>query len=331
MDAIGRYELAERIGQKTASVGRRRLGLGARCWGWLALLLLCATAGSAHAGPDLYLDGEALGNHVTDWILRNTDAATRKRATFRVSPLLVDLFAGAPVRFQDHLELEDRLKTWMRRQPDRSITPDAYYARAIGLTGGNVPKAMLLAWNVLRKGWGDVARNDFLHTRALVDITGERDRLVPPKASGLMLPFGGKTKSIRGDNFSAWYHFSGTALHTYLTATSRWLPFLPAHVAEGYTRALVFIEEKVLYNQFVDPLKRRNIDLAGARFGRVLATNLKKYDSAEALAQAGKGPSERGYLYDNPEVYGPKWHLAPGQDPLTYRMPKRESRWGRVR
>jgi hypothetical protein len=83
------------------------------------------------------------------------------------------------------------------------------------------------------------------------------------------------------------------------------------------TEFFIFLEESVFFKKhFIDPLKRIEIDRAGARFGQRIASNLIQFDSVEELCSVRD--CNRPYLYDNPEVYGAKWKLVPGQSPCDY-------------
>ena len=264
---------------------------------------------NAAVRPDLYVDGAALADRVAHSVRGGAhvlDHHVWPSALFRL--YMGDAFfpADDPAR----LALHD----WLMAQPDDSVAPDALYVRAIAAAGGNVERGLAIAWDVLREDWDDgQRRNEFPRTRKLIDITGERGAF-RGNACGF------RSSTIRGDNFSAWYHMTGTALLTFLNANGS----LSAEAADTFTNAMITIEETFFGHVFVDSRKREAIDRAGAAMGRRLAENLQRRVA---------GDPQRPYLYDNPSLYGPSWRMpASGracdfrEDGLVTRAAKRLNR-----
>jgi hypothetical protein len=254
---------------------------------WIILLVLGASSPLPAESPDRHLDGTALANYVTPWILRNTDPA-RRGTTHRVPQLTAHLHEGLgfappgdPAR--------ERLTAWMLSRRE-----------------GNVQDGLMLVWDVLREGWGDGRRrNLYPHILKLVDITGELEQF---DGNVRRSPEGRLQDYSRGDNFSAWYHFFGTALHAYLM--SRRVPLVPGH---WVTNFLTFLEENVLYNSVADPFKRRTLDREGARFGAQLARNLERFADGASFREAPESRRTR-YLYPDPERYR-EWAQGPRPQP----------------
>lgn len=285
--------------------------------------------------PDLYLDGENLADRLTGWILGNTTKEKRsKHHGFFPGKMSKLLYSGNA--FPTEIIPEDRemdMMDWVNEQPKNSLTPEAVLQEAIRRSEGDVEAGLFLCWNLMRNSWKSTDRNKYQRARRLVDITGERAVVAtygpsPDKipsflnfwASRSALISGEKPKSIRGDNYSAWYHFFGTALSSFHKSRSISTLYSPI-IAEAQTNAMIFVEEDLLFGEFNDARKRKAIDQAGARFGAQLAKNLAKYETVSDFQashpQAGNGE----YLYDNSSYYGEKWSLKPGQRPWEYQDP----------
>ena len=95
------------------------------------LIMIVLLSAFARAGSDLYLDGVALGNNLTPWVLDNTDAQVRRKHSERI--ILPRLFFGAPFRLNSNPQRIE-IKKWVLKQPDRSITPDQLYKKAFEIT-----------------------------------------------------------------------------------------------------------------------------------------------------------------------------------------------------
>ena len=286
----------------------------------------------ATVASDRYVDGVALANSLTPWILQNTTPEARKKDSFSASPDrklahgLEFLPANDPGRV--------RLKTWMLAQPNASITPNALYTKAFEITGGDLQLGMKVVWDVLREKWNaDARRNLYPHILKLVDITGELplfDGIEHPRPAGdpreaaqagsvrlkvrralgkPELP----VKTIRGDNFSGWYHFAGTALSAFLKGSSRLNLMPPAAQA----KLMVQIDHTLFSNQLIDAKKRQQLDLAGVDFGAKLSQNLKTYSTVDEF-KASPDAENTNYIYDHSEFYGPDWALKPGQHPRDF-------------
>lgn len=280
--------------------------------------------------PYLYLDGTRLANAITPWILKNTDPNVRRMST-EIYQLKKRLFLGDQVT--THLRLSDELKVWMLSQPDRSILPQRLYEKAIEIAKGNVESGMISVWNVLCANHdGYRTRNRLAHTVKLADITGEHvhftpgDVLLPrvdPKTGRILMtdsgPIWRRLKTIRGDIFSAWYHFAGTALNSYHRSTkgSGWLS------GRLETDILIFGEEHVLFEKHIDGYKRVLLDREGAKFGEALARNVRSFRTPEEFAKDPRA-TRKEYLYDAPEKYPRNWELRPGQQSIDY-LTKRRS------
>jgi hypothetical protein len=329
-------------------IGFRKGSLRRRAGFWLALAALCAHAqsspgpsaivdprvASTELKPHLYFDGQAFANKMTDWTLENTKAEERLKQP-KLPSLRQRLHAGSGFR-EDGDPSRQALEKWVMSQPDNSITPDRFYAKAFEIEGGRVGDGLSLVWDVLREGWGFTdLRNDTARARKFVDITGElslfRGNHLPnlqvgsdgklitdvfgklPEFESRKLGKVGVQSVIRGDNFSAWYHFAGTALNSFYRENSARWPF----PGDWETRVLIMLEEHVLYNEFLDPFKRRLIDIEGGKFGVQLARNLRTYSSAEKFNKTSLAKNTE-YLYENPKKIPESWALKPGQHPRDY-------------
>jgi len=287
------------------------------------VLFVLSVVARADNSPARYLDGEALANELTPWILENTDPKVRRRDHF-VNWLNIKLISGDAFVPRYHPE-RVRMLEWMLAQPDHSIMPHQLYQQAISITGGDLQRAMMVVWDTLTE-IKDYEQTRNLERRALklVDITGELDVF---DGMNHKLPLGypkeppkiyrevndAQIKASRGDNLSAWYHFAGTALHAYLKGSSK----LNLIRTKRHTDLLIHLEEQVLYNEFVDPKKRIEIDLAGSAFGWKLVRNLKNYKAAQSFNKSTDALNTH-YLYDNHELYDESWRLKEGQRPLDY-------------
>ncbi len=283
--------------------------------------------------PDLYMDGKRLANCVAKSLWKTSNQSTRgaRSQNFSMGSPLFTLKDYEELPITDP-SLHKKLERWVFAQSDDSITPEMLYLKGFELTDGNIQEGLALVRNVLTREAVSVERRNFhLVPRKLVDITGERALRLKYK-----YPFGGSfdpeiqlayniltssrlmkggLETIRGDNISAWYHFAGTAVHAYANAHSRL--FLKNHtIGQKWSEFAIHAEEDILFGTHRDFRKRKEIDFAGMKFGFELARLQKKYATADDLPEDIQNNCE--YLYDNPEVYGPTWHLKPGQRPSDY-------------
>jgi hypothetical protein len=265
--------------------------------------------------------------------------------------LMTALYTGQSVSLAG-IRLDLALARWIAAQPNRSITPHALVQKAVQLSNGNVQRGLSYAWNTLCEHWQDAAmRNYSAPAVKLVDITGEFDTYHEAKISernmktsdflstskkiswagenaiNIPSPDAKANKSIRGDNFSAWYHFIGTSLLGFHLANrgDTVVGRLGAVAAARTVSAgSVFLEEHVLFPEFVDPTKRVELDKAGYRFGIALAKHLR--------SQVGRTPSSTGspldyYLYSDPRRYR-NWALPKGVHPMDFQA--KHSRRGQI-
>ena len=259
--------------------------------------------------PDLFLDGEALADRVSYWALKNTNS-NRLDHGFRMElPRLYKGTAFFPAKDPRRVAL----RAWLLAQPDDSVFPHALIEKAIQIAGGNIELGLVVSWDVLRENFDDgYGRNRFPRTKKLIDITGERAIFRGNRCPDSM-------GTIRGDNFSAWYHFVGTALLT-VSSANGWL--MGPGGAEAFTNLMISVEQGLFGSrQLIDSQKRIAIDRAGARFGSQLVENLNRFTDVQSLIQHRK--PGRPYLYDNPAEYGEAWHLKPGQNPCDFVEQKR--------
>ena len=265
--------------------------------------------GSAHAEPkpftidsDRYLNGEILADHITHSILKQGYSKPLARNS-SVAGLALRLMAGVSVAVHP-TEIWGALDRWLTAQPFGSTTPEAFFSECLRISSGNVQDALMLAWDFLSVRWDRSVpdRNSRYEILKLLDITGEL-----PLSAGATQPDPTKV-SNRGDNYSAWYHLFGTALHSFI-AVNTMVPGLQWRVS---TEVNIRLEEKLFGSRFIDPLKRNEIDHAGAQFGRKLAENLNQFKTLPAFEGSGARWKDE-YLYSDSEVYGEKWRLQPYQ------------------
>ena len=266
--------------------------------------------------PDLYLDGKILANTVADG-LKKSDL--KHALSTKKIPNMMDHLAAGFSFSNRHDDYRNQLMNWVLSQPDHSIYPHEFILKSIQIRGGNVQDGLMLAYDHLVDGWyRSDSRNAYEHTLKLVDITGELsnydgstriygERKTSIARKALNFPFinkGAPTQTIRGDNFSAWYHFLGVTLSTYMS--SRSINPMPA----GWTnKTIVFVNEYIFSGTFIDGEKRLKIDLAAPDFATQLIKLLKKPHLIKNKSQ---------YLYENSSQYGQKWKLKPGQLPGDY-------------
>lgn len=301
-----------------------------RFWCLVISILVSGEVTFAEYRPDLYLDGEAMANAITPWILENTEAVDRLDHTDYPASYLY-LFYGARFGwdYNANIDKSNILKSWILSQEDNSIKPVAFYQKAIEIAGGNVEDGLVLAWNFLIHRKGEKRkRNDFPYQQKLYDITGEFEVFEGNKG-----PNGRVT--VRGDKFSAWYHFAGTALNSFHEANR--ISSIPtgcsnrtiSGFAKAKTNFALLMEhfgnrfrQRTLFNEgMIDKLKKQKIDEAGAEFGAALWKNLMDHEYSTSEEFLESSPN-RTYLYDNPSVYGPKWRLREGQKPWEWDPPE---------
>lgn len=271
----------------------------------VAAAFLCSPS---FAEPDLFIDGNQLADNVTPTLLADKTSPTLKAS---VSPLnlLRDLYQGSTYYMKVDREAKSHLRGWLLSQNFRSVEPHTFYAKAIEICGNDVQKGLITAWSVLREDWDNHRRNEYPHIQKLVDITGELEHFQGQEVSVIHRGKPQKTKSIRGDNFSAWYHMTGTALLAYTLAASN-LP-LP----KAITGAMIELEERVYHDEFIDPFKRRYIDYQGVHFGVRLARNLRQFRDSESFLAARKPVP---YLNQEPSKMPGNWPLLPGETSADY-------------
>ncbi len=122
--------------------------------------------------------------------------------------------------------------------------------------------------------------------------------------------------SNRGDDFSGWYHFFGSAIHAFAKEADDEGKYLP-------TSWLLFAE-KSLYGshgfgdskRIFDYDKRDLIDRAGIDFGNRLAKNLAEPDSIDEIKKLYKSNcdlTQNDYIKDQPEKLPKNWALRSDQ------------------
>lgn len=270
------------------------------------LLTLALGAFGEPYRPHLFFDGAALASILAQQLESEYSPRQLRSQSVSALPMLRLLMHGHAI-YTDHKERMGKLHSWVMSQPDGSILPREFYARAITLSDGKVQEGLILAWNFLRDGWNQSGnRNSYPHIVKLYDITGEASRfqgndqfVSDPKDSKRRL----FVKTIRGDNFSAWYHVAGTALLGFTLANSS-LP-LPARLL---TSIPIWIEENLHYDEFIDPVKRRLLDYQGMELGLGLANHFRGFRRSVI----------RDYLYDAPEKFPPTWALREGESATDY-------------
>ncbi|MBC7693114.1 MAG: hypothetical protein H7222_15225 [Methylotenera sp.] len=200
--------------------------------------------------PNLYLDGEVLAHRVTAQVLAHKAQRENKLEVESLPSLGFSLFEGTQIAYPASEQQRDELRKWLETRKEGTITPDALFMHALDGAGGNVQRALICCWNQLSDGWNSAAieRNSRFTTLKLKDITGELIRFdgIRQKTRA-----GESHEFVRGDNFSAWYHFFGTALHAYTAERSR-VPRLPttAHDCPDQTRGVSGHRREVRFEGF---------------------------------------------------------------------------------
>jgi hypothetical protein len=291
--------------------------------------------------PALYIDGQRLAERVMHLVLDGEQGSVNPYSpkVERVSKLLSHLKHGKPItKDPDWFRKRDAMQHWVAQQRHQ-VKPHELYAEAFRREG-NIQNGLILLWNALSDRWIDYARegefnrNNLAHTRNLMDLTGERPffegtnkithHQIKDKAhkleadsKGTRKPNGGssthRSKTIRGDNFSAWYHFAGTALLSYSLAGQ--LPLGTKWIGKKIAYGAVFLEEFVYFNEHIDGQKRNQIDLAGARFGANLANIARNYRvTADFRNYLSNKKEFKKYMYmDLQKVGGQNYLLGAGQ------------------
>lgn len=299
---------------------------------WLCCLFLFFSI-SVSAEDEIYdafrlIDGAQLAEEMAFWISTSGyDYSDVFRNRWRSSNLIYLQFGEAftyPQYRQDIYALED----WVDRQEDNSVFPFDLYKEAIKLKQGNLRLGFFLVWNFLSRDWSNESmRNSFSRTKKLYDITGEQSRFISNLTPVVEMNSDGLPKtdedgyfvysfanSKRGDNFSAWYHFAGTALNTFIKST-KYLRFNPLPPAwETYVAIWL---EKTMYQRDAsqDPIKRILIDKEGVRFGNQFANLIKQWRRGKYEAPSQIEPSMRSEASLFPENYA----LGNGQIPQDYK------------
>jgi len=267
----------------------------------------------AELAPYRIVDGARLADRVTPAVLR-VDRAARER----LEPLTdrLERLGWASPFHPPHDPRRRALLAWTLSQPDFSVEPHQLFEKALEIAQGSVQRALLLCWDQLRQGWmRPPLRNIQPQTLKLFDITGERELFDGNFPGGVKeLGLWGsivtgqsrvEAETIRGDVFSAWYHFFGTAIDAFHRQRATAFPR-----AEWATLGAIFVQETLFTNRHVDAHKRWILDTEGARFGGRLARNIQAFADADDLP-AGFG--EVSYVVDAPhrlpsDWAGVRWH-----------------------
>lgn len=307
-------------------------------------LLLATQVGFASTldnRPDLYFDGEIFAARLFAQICENPNIYHFSQyGPDPIAPLRG--YLGLPYWGLEKKDMQ-ALTQWATEQEANSIYPDMLYRKAIEITNGNVNVGLRLVWNFLSADWENkkkVVEKPWYSN--LVDITGEKDLVKElykygpnGKAGTTRWPVNSTGKvASRGGNYSSWYHFSGTGAISLNGVFSIYniQPFAVASCKKAQTFAdigrlstnvMLAIEHYGSNYKFVDPFKRENIDKAGSKFGSELAKHLILGKSNPSYCAYMKKYISAEYLTDRPDIYGPKWHLKPGQMPYEYKV-KRE-------
>lgn len=271
--------------------------------------LLLSTPARALGDSDRYLDGELFARRIARYIQANYPQSVALRRNGLRPALEFQLFLGKQVR--DHGGHWAKLSAWLASRPRFSVLPHEFFQKCLELNGGNIELSLILAWDFLSFQWNTDTeiRNFKPSSLQLYDVTGELDSCGGNRQTLLW-------RSIRGDKFSAWYHFFGTAMHAFIRENTlvhglKWR--IP-------TNWILNLEETLLGRTFlVDILKRLENDKAGVRFGKALFRYVRRMDRDTI-------PEESGYLTSRPDLFGKSWKLLPGQTALSYgREPEYES------
>lgn len=204
---------------------------------------------------------------------------------------------GSSFVFEGSLKYSSSLKSKVLSSSYLSIKPHELFAYVLDLADGRIEEAFLLTWNFLSAGNRSriIQRNTSETALRLFDITGEQRLLSEPVDSRSMVhALSGHSVQnyidLRGDNYRAWYHFFGTALHAYR------LQFYSS--ASGIsTRKALWIEHNLVSTGTLYSKKQASIDEQGIAFGEQLAK----------LQKVRRIIGKRTYLYDNFKEYGSRW------------------------
>jgi hypothetical protein len=190
--------------------------------------------------------------------------------------------------------------------------PLEFFEKCLKIKNGNIQESLELAWDFLSRGWDAEAleRSTRIINLKFYDITGEQSKMHYSRA------FSRNNRvylTARGDNFGAWYHFFGTALHSFVRQNSRVLGVKWRLPTDFY----IFLEETVYEfgSQKIDFKKRVEIDKAGSIFGRDLYRILSNEKLIKELTQR----TPKQYLYQNTQIYNDTWPLKDGQSAVDYK------------
>jgi hypothetical protein len=260
-------------------------------------ILLLWIAPFARAERDLYLDPYRLADQTAERLLdQNVKPGSARGIPISDFTKTLSIANGFTPRYSPE---RVQLMEWIASRPDGSISPADLMERASQVAGKDGLKAMVLCWDVLREGWNRMPRRNTLeHTLKLMDLTGEQEHFngnfveAEAKQPWLRKVLGRpiRSESIIGDNFSAWYHFFGTALNAYVIG----LKSTPG-LGQAQTQLLVTVQETLAGNRFFENQKRIYLDRAGARFGAQLLRNLR--DEARFRARTHSQPKDLPFLY----------------------------------
>lgn len=275
--------------------------------------------------PARIVDGALMAEALANWISTQNFATNSWTSSWRTGVNLLSLWAGTTVQWSKTRLLVEELESWLLSQPDESVRPLELYQQAIIVGKGDVRLAFVLVWNLLSRNWEwEASRNYFLRTRKLFDITGEFSRfttnLVPRIQVGAdkepLLDKDGfyiyhEMNSKRGDKFSAWYHFAGTAINTFLKSTGR-----PRLLPPGFETELAIRLERFLHRHDAsqDSIKRIANDRQGNQFGARFAHHVRSILSGSFQQTI---PSS-DYIRIDQEQFPESYALGPEQTPHDY-------------
>ncbi|MFA6004153.1 MAG: hypothetical protein WC881_08795 [Elusimicrobiota bacterium] len=185
-----------------------------------------------------------------------------------------------PVVWGQDAGLDQALYDWLLQQPARSVTPEAFFLKAVELAQGSVWQGLAAGWDVLVVGSqsGDPQRQYFQKSLKLADIRGDLHLL-----SILHDPTDPRhVWTSRADNFSAWYHFWGTMTYSFFRSSSFFLLPVPG---KWFVTFLVLCEELIAsildrvsgwdWPALLDLPKRLRMDMEGVSAGCRLAKGLR--------------------------------------------------------
>jgi hypothetical protein len=201
-----------------------------------------------------------------------------------------------------------KLEQFLDDQPFFSVTPDSLLKKSAEITGGNIQESLALCWNFLRRGaveanqknkknpmsenevqqnlkegvlFGNrTEQNLTFHQLKLKSMTGEATDYRPLDHEHQLnyeAFLNGRLKedkvtekgvSVRGDEVSAWYHFFGTAIHSFSRAQS--VGFIPTQVALWLEYNVTSAKKKI------GTEKLNLIEKEGIVFGETLAAQIKE-------------------------------------------------------